>query len=101
MRVRLDFLIMHLLSKEEMYGFQIIKKISDICADTDVSLKTGTLYPLLATLEDKGYLSSRLILLSGRERKVYKATARGNEYLLQQKERWYKWESFANQILDL
>lgn len=98
---RLDFLILHLLSKEEMYGFQIIKKISDICTDTDVELKTGTLYPLLATLEDKGYLSSRLILLSGRERKVYKATALGNEYLLQQKERWYKWESFANKILDL
>ena len=98
---RFDFLILHLLSKEEMYGFQIIKKISDICTDTDFELKTGTLYPLLATLEDKGYLSSRLIMLSGRERKVYQATEQGNAYLLRQKERWSKWETFANKILEL
>ena len=101
MKVRLDFLILHLLSKEEMYGFQIIKKINETCFDAEFELKTGTLYPLLATLEDKGYLSSRSILLSGRERKVYKATAQGNEYLLQQKESWYTWEAFANKILDL
>ena len=98
---RFDFLILHLLSKEEMNGFQIIKKISDICTDTDFELKTGTLYPLLATLEDKGYLSSRLIMLSGRERKVYKATAQGNAYLSRQKERWSKWETFANKILEI
>ena len=101
MKGRFDFLILHLLSKEEMYGFQIIKKFAENCTDGEFELKTGTLYPLLATIENRGYLSSRTACLSGREHKFYKATAMGKEYLLQQKERWYKWESFANKILEL
>lgn len=101
MNGRFDFLILHLLSKEEMYGFQIIKKIADNCTDAPVELKTGTLYPLLASMENKGFLSSRIILLSGRERKVYKATERGMEYLSQQKCKWSNWEVFVNKILSL
>lgn len=101
MKVRLDFLILHLLSKEEMYGFQIIKKIAENCTEVEFELKTGTLYPLLATMENSGFLVSRKAWIHGREHKVYKTTVQGNEYLLQQKERWYKWESFTNKILDL
>lgn len=101
MKGKYDFLILHLLSKNEMYGFQIIKKLAENCSDVDFELKTGTLYPLLAAMEDKGFLSSRITVQSGRERKVYKATLLGKEYLLQQKERWYKWEAFTNKILGL
>ena len=56
MRGRFDFLILHLLSKEEMYGFQIIKKFAEHCTEAEFELKTGTLYPLLATMENRGYL---------------------------------------------
>lgn len=71
MNGRYDFLILHLLSREEMYGFQVIKKVSDRCTDAEFELKTGMLYPLLSALEAKGYLSSRLVPVAGRERKVY------------------------------
>lgn len=47
MNGRYDFLILHLLSREEMYGFQVIKKVSDRCTDAEFELKTGMLYPLL------------------------------------------------------
>ena len=57
MNGRYDFLILHLLSREEMYGFQVIKKVSDRCTDAEFELKTGMLYPLLSALEAKGYLS--------------------------------------------
>ena len=63
-------------------------------------VKTGTLYPLLAAMEDRGFLSSRTASLSGRERKFYRTTEQGKEYLLQQTERWYKWEAFTNKILE-
>ena len=96
MKGRFDFLILHLLSKEEMYGFQIIKRFAENCAEDEFELKTGTLYPLLAAMEDRGFLSS----LSGRERKFYRTTEQGKEYLLQQTERWYKWEAFTNKILE-
>ena len=45
MNGRYDFLILHLLSREEMYGFQVIKKVSDRCTDAEFELKTGMLYP--------------------------------------------------------
>lgn len=100
MKGRFDFLILHLLSKEEMYGFQIIKRFAENCAEDEFELKTGTLYPLLAAMEDRGFLSSRTASLSGRERKFYRTTEQGKEYLLQQTERWYKWEAFTNKILE-
>ena len=55
MKGRFDFLILHLLSKEEMYGFQIIKRFAENCAEDEFELKTGTLYPLLAAMEDRGF----------------------------------------------
>ena len=39
MNGRYDFLILHLLSREEMYGFQVIKKVSDRCTDAEFELK--------------------------------------------------------------
>ena len=38
MKGRFDFLILHLLSKEEMYGFQIIKKFAENCTDGEFEL---------------------------------------------------------------
>ena len=54
MNGRYDFLVLHLLSREEMYGFQIIKKLFDT-TDGEIEMKTGTLYPLLQALENNGY----------------------------------------------
>ena len=47
------------------------------------------------------YLSSRLVPVAGRERKVYKATESGIDYIAHKKEKWYRWEEFANSILEL
>ena len=62
---------------------------------------TTVSHPLLSALEAKGYLSSRLVPVAGRERKVYKATESGIDYLAHKKEKWYRWEEFANSILEL
>ena len=43
MKGRFDFLILHLLSKEEMNGFQIIKRFAENCAEDEIELKNGTL----------------------------------------------------------
>lgn len=76
MNGRFDFLVLHLLSKEKMYGFQIIKKLFD-ATDGEIEMKTGTLYPLLQTLENNGYIAASLVTINGRERKVYHITERG------------------------
>lgn len=99
MNGRFDFIILHLLSREEMYGFQIIKRINDV-TDGEIEMKTGTLYPLLQTLEDNGYVSARCLLVHGRNRKVYRITESGRKYLSAQKERWIKYITFANKIIE-
>lgn len=53
MNGRYDFLILHLLSREEMYGFQVIKKVSDRCTDAEFELKTGMLYPPYVNREQR------------------------------------------------
>ncbi len=99
MNGRFDFLVLHLLSKEEMYGFQVIKKIDDI-TDGEFEMKTGTLYPLLQTLEDNGYTSATLVPVNGRSRKVYRITESGIKYLSTQRARWIKYMTIVNKIID-
>ena len=100
MNGRFDFLVLHLLSKEKMYGFQIIKKLFD-ATDGEIEMKTGTLYPLLQTLEKRGYIAVSLLPINGRDRKVYHITENGRIYLSEQKERWIKYRAIANRILEL
>ena len=100
MNGRFDFLVLHLLSKEKMYGFQIIKKLCD-ATDVEIEMKTGTLYPLLQTLENNGYIAASLVTINGRERKVYHITERGRKYLSEQKERWIRYRTIANKIIEL
>jgi len=100
MNGRFDFLVLHLLSKENMYGFQIFKKLFD-ATNGEIEMKTGTLYPLLQTLENRGYIAVSLVPINGRDRKVYHITENGRIYLSEQKERWIKYRTIANKILEL
>lgn len=100
MNVRFDFLILNLLKKEEMYGFQIIKKIEDI-TQGECEIKTGTLYPLLQTLVANGYISVSYLPVHGRNRKVYRITESGLKYLSEQTERWIKYMTIVQKIIDL
>lgn len=64
-------------------------------------MKTGTLYPLLQMLEDKGFIVARPIPIHGRSRKIYKTTRLGLKYLSLQKEQWIRCVAIVNKILDL
>ena len=83
-----------------MYGFQIIKKLFDT-TDGEIEMKTGTLYPLLQALENNGYIASSPVPINGRDRKVYHITENGRIYLSEQKERWIRYMTIANKILEL
>ena len=100
MNGRYDFLVLHLLSREEMYGFQIIKKLFDT-TDGEIEMKTGTLYPLLQALENNGYIAASPVPINRRDRKVYHITENGRIYLSEQKERWIRYMTIANKILEL
>ena len=52
-----ELLVLHLLSREDMYGYQITHTLEEL-TDGGYTLLEGTLYPILYKLEDSGYITS-------------------------------------------
>jgi len=78
MRGLLDFVILQFLSGRSMHGYQII---SDLRKNFGVYFGPSTIYPLLCTLEEKGYIKSHWDLENDRPRKVYCITTQGSDLL--------------------
>lgn len=53
----IEILILSLLSREEMYGYQLIQEL-DTRSSGVFKMKEGTLYPVLYRLEDNKYIES-------------------------------------------
>jgi PadR family transcriptional regulator, regulatory protein PadR len=74
----LDMIILEYLGQESMHGYQVIKKIRK---NFGVYFGPSTIYPLLGTLEKKGYVKSAWNMNSERPRKVYTLTSEGRNIL--------------------
>ena len=74
----LDLIVLQFLSTQPMHGYQIITKIRK---SFGVYFGPSTIYPLLATLEKKGYVNSEWNMNNERPRKVYKLTNEGHTML--------------------
>jgi PadR family transcriptional regulator, regulatory protein PadR len=78
MKGLLDMVILQFLNTEPMHGYQIITKIRK---NFGVYFGPSTVYPLLGTLEKKGYVSSTWDMNHERPRKTYNLTANGQSML--------------------
>lgn len=87
-------LILNLLQEENMYGYQMIKKLSEKSQNV-FELKEGTLYPILHALEEKNLIVSYWDESTTKKRKYYSITKKGKEQL---KERKQEWEIFSKGI---
>lgn len=74
----LDMIILQFLDQQPMHGYQVITKIRK---GFGVYFGPSTIYPLLGTLEKKGYLKSTWNMDSERPRKVYQLTKDGETVL--------------------
>jgi PadR family transcriptional regulator PadR len=74
----LDLIILQFLSTQPMHGYQIITKIRK---NFGVYFGPSTIYPLLNTLEKKGYVHSDWNMNFERPRKIYKLTNNGQNML--------------------
>jgi len=74
----MDMIVLQLLKNEPMHGYQIITSIRK---SFGVYLGPSTVYPMLGTLEKKGYVKSQWNMNSERPRKVYALTADGQSLL--------------------
>ncbi len=78
MKGLLDMIILQFLSNEPMHGYQVITKIRK---NYGVYFGPSTIYPLLGTLEKKGYVDSKWNMNFERPRKVYSLTNDGQSML--------------------
>ncbi len=78
MKGLLDLIILQFLSNEPMHGYQVITKIRK---NFGVYFGPSTIYPLLGTLEKKGYVGSHWNMDFERPRKVYRLTNDGQSML--------------------
>ncbi len=78
MKGLLDLIILQFLNTQPMHGYQIITKIRK---NFGVYFGPSTIYPLLNTLEKKGYLDSQWNMNFERPRKIYKLTNNGQSML--------------------
>lgn len=81
-------LVLKLLEKEDMYGYQIIKELGRTSKGV-FNLKEGTLYPILHSLERGGLVESYWEdTTSKRKRKYYRLTAAGQDALTVRTREW-------------
>lgn len=92
-------LVLKLLEKEDMYGYQMIEVLAKR-SDNTFSLKAGTLYPILHGLEKQGMLSSyEGTTDSARVRKYYNLTSKGRRLLHEKQAEWNAYSGAVNKVL--
>ena len=77
-KANLDLIILRLLRTKPQWGYEVNISIRD---KFRVYLSAGTLYPLLHSLEDDGYIQGEWESEKGRGRRIYKITESGVNFL--------------------
>jgi len=92
-------LILRLLENSDMYGYQMIEELEKRSQNI-FTLKAGTLYPILHTLEQQNMIESYDAEIDSiRPRKYYRLTKDGKKMLDMKKAEWKAYSSAVNQIL--
>lgn len=94
-----SMLVLKLLEEEDMYGYQIIRKLEER-SNSVFSLKEGTLYPVLHNLEEKDAVESyEKAAETGRMRKYYHLTNKGKKLLDEKKKEWDAYEKAIHDVM--
>ena len=92
-------LILKLVNIKPMYGYEMIKEMEEKSKGV-FTLKEGTLYPLLHTLESKGLVESYWSEgLGNRPRKYYRIMEEGRLSLKEKEKEWITFRSTVDKIL--
>ena len=92
-------LVMKLLEEGDKYGYQMVEELRRR-SENVFALRSGTLYPLLHTLEQKGWITSwEETAGSTRPRRYYHLTDQGRKQLAEKEEAWHTYAHAMEQIL--
>ena len=86
-------LVLKLLDGQDMYGYQMI-------SERAFALKTGTLYPLLHSLEDKALIRSyEKDEGAARPRRYYHLECKGQHLLREKEDEWSAFTAAVDRVL--
>ncbi|GKU77004.1 PadR family transcriptional regulator [Paenibacillus sp. L3-i20] len=91
-------LILTLLSRKDMYGYEMTKEI-ERGSDGVFTFKEGTLYPILHTLEVERVVEAYWNEEGGRKRKYYKLTEDGRLQLTDKQREWTLFRSTVDRVI--
>jgi len=74
----LDIQLLRMVQAQPLWGYKIKKEVE---TNFHIKLRHGALYPLLNSLEQRGFLKSQKQTKGGRARKVYTMTKNGEIYI--------------------
>ena len=93
-------LVLSLLEREDMYGYQMITELARR-SDHTFEMKEGTLYPVLHGLEKEGLVEAyQQEVSTGRIRKYYHITRKGGIALKMEKEVWKRYAGAIDTVLN-
>lgn len=92
-------LALSLLKGEDMYGYQMIIELARR-SNHVFDMKEGTLYPVLHGLEQEGFVEAcRREAPTGRERKYYHLTRKGQAALREEERTWRRYAGAVDAVL--
>jgi PadR family transcriptional regulator, regulatory protein PadR len=87
-------------SQEELYGYEIAKRLASANDGTSI-FKEGTIYPVLRALSAGDLLTSRIVpSYSGPPRRYYRITEQGRAVLAEWKGIWASTRGFVDRFIE-
>lgn len=93
-----ELVILRLLSRREMYGYELVRSIR-LSSNESITLAEGVVYPALHGLESRGLLKAKEKRVAGRSRVYYHTTAKGRRRLNDLEKEWDRVRGGVDSIL--
>lgn len=93
-----ELLVLSLLRHERRHGYEI-GKLVELRSGGRLKFQVSSLYPVLARMEEQGWIRGRWVEKAGdRRRRYYRLTREGARALARQQETWRAYMAAVNQV---
>lgn len=93
----LEYCVLSLLRDEELYGFDLVRRLSEV---DGMVISEGTIYPLLSRLRRQGWVTTRWVESeSGPPRRYYGLTAAGRRALQDFTVEWRRFRDAVDELV--
>lgn len=90
----LDACVLATLKHEDTYGYRLTQEIKLV-----MNISESTLYPVLRRLQKDNYLDIYDVAVDGRNRRYYRITDKGREFLTSYINEWDSYVTSINKLL--